>query len=191
MNTSRMLLDPTIPDEDVLESVVIDSLFGGLERLNKNLRPKIDDVPLLKYIALMYDKNSPLQNFNISRRKQEALNMSELIMNVEDVLGMKNKKAIFYASAYLRFQKDKIWASLKTNEEVFWQCQEALISNNDDLSDLKKKGELQDAMDKSLERGKKYEAELLGDNLQAKDEIINFDVEDYVRLLMEAQNGQK
>lgn len=188
MNTKGMLIDPNLSDEELYESESVSSIFS---QVGENIYPKVGDMPLLKYIAYIYDKNSPIKLHNAKQRKVEALEYSGLQYRVEEILDMKDKKAIFFASAYLRTQRDAKWATLRSNEDFLWQCQQALLSDEDGLQDLEKKQKISNSMDITFERIEKYKAEIFGDNKESVDEIVNFRVEDYARDLALALQEKK
>jgi uncharacterized protein YlzI (FlbEa/FlbD family) len=186
MNTKGMLIDPNLSDEELYESESVSSIFS---QVGENIYPKVGDMPLLKYIAYIYDKNSPIRLHNVKQRKVEALDYSGLQYRIEEILDMKDDKAIFFASAYLRTQRDVKWAALRSNEDFLWQCQEALLSNEDSLKDLETKQKLSNSIDTTIDKIEKYKAEIFGDNKESVDEIVNFRVEDYARdLALALQN---
>jgi len=82
-------------------------------------QPK-SNVPLIKYIALLYDQKSPmrLKISDIKERKKECAEMAGLPKDSEHIFNLTDDNILKYVNAYLRHQSSKVWAILAANEDV-------------------------------------------------------------------------
>lgn len=151
----------------------------------KQIFGKVDksDIPMLLYVAYMYDKNSPLRTkiSSIEDRKEEAADLSGLKSGREDIFSLEHPSIVKYISSYLQFQNSKIWAILASNEEVLWQYQQELLNpivnfknDKDKLSALEIKSKLMNECDAIIKRIDAYEEKLFGDVTDKKEEILNY-----------------
>lgn len=141
------------------------------------------DIPILRYVALMYDKNSPLRTkvANIEERKEECAEIAGIKTDKDKIFDLSHEKVVRYINIYLRYQSSKIWAILAANEDVLWQYQQELFkpitdfkNDKDKLQALEIKSKLMSECDAIIKRIEAYEEKLFGDNLEKKDEIINY-----------------
>jgi hypothetical protein len=138
---------------------------------------------VIRYIALLYDQKSPIRIkiSDILERKQECAELAGLKDGEDTIFNLKDKKVIGYINAYIRNQSSKIWAILAANEEVLWQYQQELLNpitewktDKDKLQALEIKSKLMAECDAIIKRIESYETKLFGDNLDKKDDVINF-----------------
>ena len=143
----------------------------------------VSDEAVIRYIALLYDQKSPIRIkvSDIFERKQECAEMAGLKDGTDEIFNLKDKKVIGYINAYIRNQSSKIWAILAANEEVLWQYQQELLNpitewktDKDKLQALEIKSKLMAECDAIIKRIDSYESKLFGDNLEKKDDVINF-----------------
>ena len=141
-----------------------------------------DQIPLIKYIALMYDQKSPmrLKISDIQLRKEECYEMSELKGDKEGIFDLSHDNILAYINAYLKHQSSKIWAVMTANEEVLWQYQQELLTpivnyknDKDKLQALEIKTKLMQECDAIIKRIEAYEEKIFGDNDDKKKEILN------------------
>jgi hypothetical protein len=144
------------------------------------------DVPLIKYVALLYDQKSPmrLKIPDINERKRECASIAGLPKNSEEIFNLNDDKVLVYINAYLRHQSSKVWAILSANEEVLWQYQQELLtpikdfrSDKDKLQALEIKTKLMQECDAIIKRIEAYEDKLFGDNKDKKSEILKMSPE--------------
>lgn len=149
------------------------------------------DIPLIRYIALLYDKNSPLRNKipDINERKEECASIAGITSGKDQIFDLSNEKVVGYINVYLRHQSSKIWAILAANEDVLWQYQQELMkpitdfkNDKDKLQALEIKTKLMNECDAIIKRIESYEEKLFGDNLDKKDEIINYTPENIANI---------
>jgi hypothetical protein len=138
---------------------------------------------IIRYIALLYDQRSPIRVkiSDILERKQECAEIAGLKGDTEEIFNLSDKKVVGYVNAYIRSQSSKIWAILSANEEVLWQYQQELLNPIENFKDdkgklqaLEIKSKLMAECDAIIKRIESYESKLLGDNLDKKDDVINF-----------------
>jgi hypothetical protein len=162
-----------IEGKDLHKDPLIVQIFGAVT---------ISDIPLIKYVALLYDVKSPmrLKIPDVSLRKEECAEMAG-IKDVESIFDLSHEKILGYINTYLRFQSSKVWAVLAANEEVLWQYQQELLTpivnfknDKDKLQALEIKTKLMNECDAIIKRIEAYEDKLFGDNKQEKDKIINY-----------------
>ena len=153
------------------------AIFGKL--------PK-SSIPLIKYIALLYDQKSPmrLKIPDINERKKECAEMAGLPKNSEHIFNLTDDNTLVYVNAYLRHQSSKVWAILAANEDVLWQYQAELFSpikdfrnDKDKLQALEIKSKLMGECDAIIKRIEAYEDKLFGDNKDKKAEILKISPE--------------
>lgn len=166
-----LLID--INDKALDKNLLVKQIFGTISK---------SDIPLIRYISLIYDQRSPLRQklANIQSRKEEASRISG-INNADDIFDLNEEKMIAYINAYLRFQSSKVWAIMTSNEEVLWQYQQELMkpitdfkNDKDKLQALEIKSKLMSECDSIIKRIESYEDKIFGDATDKKDEIINY-----------------
>ena len=150
------------------------------------------DIPVLKYVALLYDIKSPLRLKipDISLRKQECAEIAG-ISNADDlgIFDLSHDNILSYINSYLRHQSSKMWAILAANEEVLWQYQSELLTpitqfknDKDKLQALEIKSKLMAECDAIIKRIDSYEDKIFGDNKDKKDVIRNITPESIANL---------
>jgi hypothetical protein len=99
----------------------------------------------LRYIVFLYDKTSPLvkKHQNFEERKKSAMNLAcwgEVSESwIEEVLNNREEKVVEMIIEFLKYQDDKLWSSIITNEELFLEYTKTLfkpielISSDKDL----------------------------------------------------------
>jgi hypothetical protein len=192
-----MLIDISKTARALIEDEECKEVFQSLTSLYKNdqktrhAKIRITDVPLIKYIALMYDRNSPIKNYSLERRKEEGAIRSDLDHSIKEVFAMTHERARAFAHLYLRYENDKIWANLRSHEDYFWELQLGLSNADVGLKDLDLKSKLSKAMDETVDKIEKWESKLFGDNTAGKELILNFSVEDYALSFAEAEESRQ
>lgn len=153
---------------------VVNQIFGKVSK---------DDIPLIEYVALLYDMKSPmrLKIPDIVERKEECAEMAGLKGDNSHIFDLSDDKLLGYINVYLKHQSSKIWAILAANEEVLWQYQQELLTpitnfknDKDKLQALEIKSKLMGECDAIIKRVEAYEEKLFGDNQLKKDKIINY-----------------
>jgi hypothetical protein len=159
--------------KDLEKNETVIQIFGKI--------PK-SDVPLIKYIALLYDQKSPmrLKIPDIVERKEECAELAGLKEGTEEIFNLSNDKCVGYINVYLKYQSSKIWAILAANEDVLWQYQQELLTpiqnfknDKDKLQALEIKTKLMQECDAIIKRIDAYEDKLFGDTKEKKNEILN------------------
>jgi hypothetical protein len=167
--------DLAIPiyDSNLAKNPIIKQVFGN---------PPSSDIPILIYVALIYDQKSPLRLkiSNIQERKEEAAEMAGIKGDASDIFDLKDNNILAYINSYLRYQSSKVWSILAANEEVLWQYQGELLSpitayktDKDKLQALEIKSKLMAECDAIIKRIEAYEDKLFGDTKEKKSEILN------------------
>jgi hypothetical protein len=167
--------DLAIPiyDSSLAKNPIIKQVFGN---------PPSSDIPILIYVALIYDQKSPLRLkiSNIQERKEEAAEMAGIKSNKEDIFDLRDNNILSYINSYLRHQSSKVWSVLAANEEVLWQYQQELLTpikdfknDKDKLQALEIKTKLMQECDAIIKRIDAYEDKLFGDTKEKKSEILN------------------
>lgn len=160
--------------KDLEKNETVIQIFGKI--------PK-SDVPLIKYIALLYDQKSPmrLKIPDIVERKEECAELAGLKDGVEEIFNLSNDKCVGYINVYLKYQSSKIWAILAANEDVLWQYQQELLTpikdfknDKDKLQALEIKTKLMQECDAIIRRIESYEEKIFGDNKQDKDKVLTY-----------------
>ena len=163
-----------VNDKDLHKNPLVNQIFGKVSA---------DDIPMLRYIALLYDVKSPLRLKipDIVERKEECAEMSDIKEGKLEIFDLSNDKLLGYINVYLRHQSSKVWAVLAANEEVLWQYQQELLTpivnfknDKDKLQALEIKSKLMAECDAIIKRIESYEDKIFGDNKQEKDKILNY-----------------
>lgn len=163
-----------INDKELHNNPLVIQIFGKVS---------LDDIPMIKYVSLLYDIKSPLRLKipDISERKDECASMANIKDGKLDIFDLSNDKLLGYINVYLRYQSSKVWAVLTANEEVLWQYQQELLSpikdfknDKDKLQALEIKSKLMGECDAIIKRIESYEDKIFGDNKQEKDKILNY-----------------
>lgn len=173
-----------INEKDLHKNSVTTQIFG-------NKIPS-GHIPMLKYVALLYDIKSPLRLKipDINLRKQECAEIAELKNGEEDgIFDLSNDNILVYINSYLRYQSSKVWAILAANEEVLWQYQQELLTpirdfknDKDKLQALEIKSKLMGECDAIIKRIESYEDKIFGDNKEKKEAIRNITPESIANL---------
>lgn len=189
-NTGGMLFD--IYEDNLHSLQIVRSIYSEINAnptKEYNSVTKTDD-PMLRYVALMYDKNSPIRKETIVNRKSIAFEQAGITnaTTIENWANFANKRLIMLVHYYLRYQNDKPWAALCTVEEFFWELQLQLSStiadkDQDILKNLQVKAKLRDEFSRTIEEIGRYQDIVFGDNKERMEEIINFYPEDFVEVL--------
>jgi hypothetical protein len=173
-----------INEKELRKHPVTTQIFGD--------RIPIDHVPILKYVALLYDVKSPLRLKipDISLRKQECAEIAGLKDGENSgIFDLSHDNILAYINSYLRYQSSKVWAILTANEEVLWQYQQELLkpildfkNDKDKLQALEIKSKLMAECDAIIKRIESYEDKIFGDNKEKKDVIRNITPESIANL---------
>ena len=191
-NTANMIFD--IYEENFHESEVIKKIYSELARNATSKMPRVNsrDRKALIFIALMYDKNSPLQRETIDRRRMIAVEQADFDsqQKAEDVVFLRDSRVLMLIHYYLKYQNDFAWSSYILNSEVFWQNQQTVLKGASDPKEQETIMKLMEGNEKLRARLKGYEDEILGDNKDKMLEILNYSLEDYVAELEAANPGR-
>lgn len=129
---------------------------------------------LITYIMVLYDKRSPLvkQITNISLRKSEAAKIAgydELKDEIKPLFEFTDRELQILVIEFLKDQNDMFWSMIVSNEQTFWEYQNALmqkiISFKDDkqrMDALNVKSKLMDECDVITERVEAYRTKVFG-----------------------------
>lgn len=186
----RMLLD--IYDDDIWKQPVIANIFHDINKKEIiGIKPVSKaDTQLLVYIALMYDKYSPIRKETLVNRK--AIALSQAKVKTQDVAdawaNMTDKRVIMFAHYYLKHQNDKAWATLCSMNDFFWELQLNMGLTNvqdaeDPIKQLTLKAKLREEFEKTTASIQAQEDLIFGDNTEKKEAIINFYPEEFALLL--------
>lgn len=159
-------------EDNLVKNPIIKQVFNN---------PPVSEIPILIYIALMYDQKSPLRLkiSNIQERKEEAAEMAGIKGDTSDIFDLRDNNILVYINIYLRHQSSKVWSVLAANEEVLWQYQQELLTpikdfknDKDKLQALEIKTKLMQECDAIIKRIDAYEDKLFGDTKERKTEIL-------------------
>lgn len=133
---------------------------------------------IIKYIILMYDKNSPLvRKFtDLATRKMNAATMAGFDLKVDDdvlqsIYDFIDPRISEMVIGFLRFQNNLLFSMLVSNEQTFFEYQQSLLSavmmlrnDKDKLTALAVKSKLMDDSDVIAERIEKYYKQIYMDD---------------------------
>lgn len=178
------IYEDNLHDLPIVKSIYAD-INDNQSKSTRNISPS--DTSLLKYVALMYDKNSPIKREPIDRRKIIACEQAQFKSNseTENAVLIKNDRVVALIHYYLRFQNDHTWTSYILNSEVFHQNAQIVLKGASDPKEQQTVMALMKSNEELRNRIKSYEDEIFGDNKDKMHEIINFYPEDFVDVLDE------
>tara|TARA_R110002020_G_scaffold29055_4_gene91940 strand:- start:697 stop:1296 length:600 start_codon:yes stop_codon:yes gene_type:complete len=129
---------------------------------------------VIRYIIYMYDEHSPLRDMfpDLNKRKRESAHLAGLSgdVRIKKILSMKDDSVLNMIDDFVRFQNNRIWALIVSNEETFYEYQSSLIrtvsadKDMDILRALQIKSKLMDDCDTINARLESYYSKLYGDN---------------------------
>lgn len=95
---------------------------------------------IIKYICYMYDSGSPMKKHfpELEQRKKECSLLSGLAKAPELEAAMINMSSTFFLQAideFLKFQNNRIWSMIVSNEEVFYEYQSKLLIKTEEDRD--------------------------------------------------------
>ena len=95
---------------------------------------------IVKYICYMYDSGSPMKRHfpELTQRKKECALLSGLAKAPELERAMLDMSSVFFLQAiddFLKFQNNRIWSMIVSNEEVFYEYQSKLLIKTEEDRD--------------------------------------------------------
>ena len=176
------LVIPIYGKEDVLETY-----NGEFKKIFKGLfkHRRVDLEKLIKYVIYMYDKNSPMRDLfsDINIRKNECAilagyDLSKHEKKLTKIFNLTDKDIMEMLYNFLKYQNNKAWALLTSNEEGLWQYQKELLTpivdfrqDKEKLQALEVKAKLMNECDMIVKRIENYEEKIFGDDDDIKNKI--------------------
>lgn len=156
------------------------------EKLVKKIFPQLylvrrkDLEELIKYVVLMYDINSPMRKFfnDVDERKRECAVLAGYSFETDGtrlkkIFDFTDKNIMDLVTNYLKYQNNKVWAILQSNEEVLWQYNQELLNpitnfklDKEKLQALDIKSKLMNECDNIIKRIEEYEQKIFGGDQQ-------------------------
>lgn len=136
-----------------------------------------DKDKVIRYIVLMYDKNSPLvkQYPNLEIRKNSALALAGFVTGDPSLEVYKEFKDDDFADMvidFLKFQNDYIWMMLCSNEQTFFEFQKTLMleaamirNDKDKISAISAKAKLMEESDNIVNRIINYRKQIFSEDV--------------------------
>lgn len=127
-----------------------------------------DKDKVIRYIVLMYDKNSPLTKrfSNLENRKREAASLAGFNPEDPSLKAYKEFQDQEFADMVVEFlihQNNYTWTMLVSNEQTFYEFQKTLLqessmirNDKDKISAIASKSKLMEESDKIVERINSY-----------------------------------
>ena len=165
----------------------------GFAQIIKSYKEKASAI--VKYICYMYDQSSPMKKHypELNQRKKECSNLSGLAKNenIESVMmSMDSELFVLSIDEFLKYQNNRVWSMIVSNEEVFYEYQSKLLIKTEEERDkdllqaLQIKSKIMNDMDEINKRLEAYYDKLYqGDQeLAAKVVVKNITPEDIADL---------
>ena len=138
---------------------------------------------LLWYILLMYDPKSPFKQIiaDIKLRKKECAKAAGLKEGpaLQRIFDFKDKVFMSILDEWLKSSHNRVWSMIVSNEQVFYEYQERLLTpvesdkgDKDAIQAADLKSKLMDTCDEIHKRLEGYYRELYGDKETAEKMII-------------------
>ena len=172
-NDFKNLCVPIHNEEDVLENnkPLFKSMFGGL---HKHRRVALEK--MIKYIIYMYDIKSPMRQLfaDVDERKKESAGLAGYDLDkdsvrLERIFNFDDRDISQMVTSFLKYQNNKSWAILQSNEEVLWQYHQELLKpitnfkqDKEKLQALDIKSKLMNECDAIIKRIESYEEKIYG-----------------------------
>lgn len=131
-------------------------------------------VKAIKYLVYMYDKGSPLvpKYPDILERKDKAVSLAGLTKqyNKDIIEAVTELQEPFFTilMSMLKKQNEPVFSMLVTQEELFHECMANMLkpvieeSSSDELNALKKKGDVSDLMEQTIDRIDRFRSRYYG-----------------------------
>lgn len=164
---------PVYGEKDILNKYdkLIKKVFPGLYKIRR-----VDMDSLICYIVFMYDINSPMRKFfsDIDERKKECAVLAGYDLQADKarvgrLFDFTDKNITEMTTSFLKYQNNKAWAVLQSNEEVLWQYHHELLSpiinfkqDKEKLQALEIKSKLMNECDAIIKRIEMYEDKIFG-----------------------------
>lgn len=143
----------------------------------KALDGREDADKLLKYVMLMYDKNSPAVRFwqDVAQRKRECAvlagyDLKSDYKTLESVFDFTDFNLQEITIEFLKDQNNLVWAMIVSNEQTFYEYQKTIMSevlafdsDKEKMSAVIIKTKLMQDSDEIVERLTGYYAKVFGD----------------------------
>jgi len=176
---------PIYGEEDILNKFdkIVKKIFPKLYEVKR-----VDLEALIKYVIYMYDINSPMRKFfsDIGERKKECAALAGYTLEkdynkLQKMFDFTDKHITDLVTNYLKYQNNKSWAILQSNEEVLWQYHHELLNpitnfkqDKEKLQALEIKSKLMNECDAIIKRIEMYEDKIFGgdQNLVSKIQAV-------------------
>lgn len=150
---------------------LIKKIFPGLWTVRR-----IDLDKIISYVVYMYDLQSPMRKFfsDIGERKKECAVLAGYDLEadkkrVEKIFDFTDSNITDLVTAFLKYQNNKAWAVLQSNEEVLWQYHQELLNpitvfkqDKEKLQALEIKSKLMHECDAIIKRIEVYQDKIFG-----------------------------
>lgn len=164
---------PVYGEKDILTKYdrLIKKVFPGLYKIRR-----VDIDSLICYIVFMYDMQSPMRKFfsDIDERKKECAVLAGYDLQADKarvgrLFDFTDKNITEMTTSFLKYQNNKAWAILQSNEEVLWQYHQELLNpitnfkqDKEKLQALEIKSKLMNECDAIIKRIEMYEDKIFG-----------------------------
>ena len=164
---------PVYGEKDIFKKYdkLIKKVFPGLYQVRR-----VDLDSLICYIVYMYDINSPMRKFfsDIDERKKECAVLAGYDLQgdrrrINKLFDFTDKNLTEMVTQFLKYQNNKAWAILQSNEEVLWQYHQELLNpitnfkqDKEKLQALEIKSKLMNECDAIIKRIEMYEDKIFG-----------------------------
>lgn len=177
--TERMLIN--IIEPEFYKKRETKKIFDGIPLM-------ISDVPLIGYIALVYDKNSPLRKEDLAERKTSAVSLCNFPTAEEskNALGLTDDRTKAFLHKYIKAQNSVKWTQYISFEAAFYNNVKIMMDEQTGVADQEKIGKITTNNIKILEEMEKMKETLFLDDVEKAETIINFFPEDFARARKEA-----
>jgi hypothetical protein len=177
--TSKMLID-------ILEDEFHKN--KNVKRVFKDVPLMISDIPLMGYVALVYDRFSPLRKEDLSDRKGSAIALCNFptVSEADLAISIGDDRTKTFVQKYIKAQHSVKWAQYVSFEAAFYNNIKIMMDEQTGVGDQEKIGKITANNIKILEELERMKEFMFIDDTDQAESIINFFPEDFCRLRKEA-----
>lgn len=176
--TEKMLI--RILEEDFYKDRAVKKIFSDIPLM-------ISDVPLIGYVALVYDRYSPLRKEDLLDRKSSAINLCNFptAKEAKCARDISDDRTKAFVQKYIKAQHSVKWAQYVSFEAAFYNNNKIMMDEQTGVADQEKIGKITANNIKILEELERMKEFMFIDDSDKAEEIINFFPEDFCKLRKE------
>lgn len=177
--TDKMLVN--VYEEGFYKNPDVRKVFSGIPL-------SVSDMPLIAFVAFVYDKYSPLRKEDLSERKSSALSLCRFPTATESkmALSLGDDRTKTFVHKYIKAQHSAVWSQYVAFEAAFYNNIKTMMNEQEGVADQEKIGKITSNNIMILGQLEKMKETMFLDDTDRAEEIINFFPEEFVKMRSEA-----